>query len=227
MVRYGDRGASVSRGTRLCRFGLLSALSLVAWALPAAAQWQIDFYMGAPFYRSEDIEVVGESATAPIIFGDLDDSGELAVGGRGGYWFEIAGPIDIGTFVDASAVFGEVGHADFDFVPVSGLLLARMRLMESEQFPQGRLQPYLGGGPSVVWSTVDVGLWDDTQVDIGGDVRAGLNFVLVDGLGIFGEYRYTYFEPSYDSSIDGLDESAKFDLKSSTHHLNFGLSWGF
>lgn len=227
MVRAGGRALNISTWRRICQVGVTLVIAVAAMAAPAVAQWQIDFYLGAPMFVSEDIEVVGDTSLAPAMFGDLKDSGEIAVGGRAGYWFEIAGPLDVGTFVDASAAFGELGNADYTFVPISGLLLARVRMLPSEEFPTGRLMPYIGAGPSLVWSNVDLGMWDDDAVDIGGDARAGVNFRLVDGLGIFGEYRYTYFEPSYDSSIAGLDESAMLDLKNSTHHLNFGLSWGF
>lgn len=215
----GDRG-SVRRAL------LAFALTLFS-AVPAFAQWQIDAYLGAPFFRSEDIDLSADDPYTIVLFGDLDDEGEVAGGARVGYWWSLPAPIDLGIAVDASGVFGKLGNADHNFVPVSALLMGRMRLMESEEFPGGRLQPYLGVGPSVVWSEIDLGLIQDNAVDVGADVRGGVRFGLVDGLGIFGEYRYTYFEPSYKNEVFGLDSVAHLDLVSSVHHLNFGFSYGF
>lgn len=202
------------------------AVSLL-FVSPAFAQWQVDAYLGAPFFRSEDISVRSDDPPVVASFGDLDDEGEVAGGLRFGYWWNLPAPVDLGLAVDASGVFGKLGNADHNFVPVSALLMARLRMMPSDEFPGGRLKPYLGVGPSVVWSQVDVGLFEDDDVTIGGDVRGGVNFGLIDGLGIFGEYRYTYFEPEFEDGVFGFDSVANVDLKSSVHHLNFGFSWGF
>ena len=207
--------------------------ALVAFALvfltaaPALAQWQIDAYLGAPLFRSEDIELSADEPYTLTAFGDLDDEGEIVGGARVGYWWNLPAPIDLGLAVDASGVFGQIGNADHNFVPVTALLMARLRMLPSEEFPGGQLQPYIGAGPSMVWSEIDLGMIDDDTVDIGADVRGGLRYGLIAGLGIFGEYRYTFFEPSYDSEVLGFDSVAQLDLKSSVHHLNFGLSWGF
>jgi len=196
-------------------------------AAPALAQWQVDAYLGAPFFRGEDIRVHGDDGSAVQLFGDIDDSGEVAGGTRVGYWWSLDAPLDLGLAVDASGVFGELGNADHNFVPVTALIMARLRLVASEEFPGGRLQPYVGAGPSVVWSELDLGLFEDSQVDIGADVRGGVRFGLIGGLGIFGEYRYTYFAPEYEDDLFGLDASARVSLDSSTHHMNFGFSWAF
>lgn len=209
------------------RRALLAFAVALLCAAPAFAQWQIDAYLGAPLFRSSDIELEADDPYTIVLFGDLDDEGEVAAGVRAGYFWNLAIPVDLGVAVDASGVFGKLGNADHNFVPVTALVMARLRMLPSEEFPGGRLQPYVGAGPSAVWSMVDMGLMDDTAFDIGADVRGGVRYGLIGGLGIFGEYRYTYFEPHFEEDVFTLDSYAELDLKSSVHHLNFGFSWGF
>ncbi len=205
-----------------------AALTCVALsAAPALAQWQIDAYLGAPFFRGEDIDLRADEPFSIVLFGDLDDSGEVAGGARVGYWHSFDPPIDLGLALDASGVFGKLGNADHNFVPISVLLMARLRMLPSEEFPGGRVQPYVGVGPSAVWSELDLGLFNDTQVDVGADVRGGVRLGLIGGLGIFSEYRYTWFSPDYTDEMFGFDSKARLSLDSSTHHLNMGFSWGF
>jgi hypothetical protein len=205
---------------------LAFAIAFLA-AAPAFAQWQIDAYLGAPLFRSEDITVEADDPYTVILFGDLEDEGEVTAGARVGYFWNLSVPLDLGVALDASGVFGKLGNADHNFVPVSALMMARLRMLPSEEFPGGRLHPYVGVGPSAVWSNIDLGLMDDTAFDIGADVRGGVRYGLIGGLGIFGEYRYTWFEPHYEEDVSGLDSYAEVDLTSSVHHLNFGFSWGF
>jgi len=208
-----------------------AALSVAAVLLLAAssasAQWQVDAYLGAPFFRGEDISIVGESAVPIAVFGSPRDSGEVAAGIRVGHWWSLPDPIDVGLALDGSGVFGELGNADFNFTPITALLMARLRMLPSEEFPGGRLQPYIGAGPSLIWSQLDLGLFSDNRFDLGGDARGGVRYGLCGGLGIFGEYRYTFFTPRYSDDFFGVDSRVDVKLDSSVHHLNFGFSWGF
>lgn len=222
MRRQHGREGTITRTSlwRSIAFGAAALLGLSATT--AQAQWQVDAYLGAPFFRGEDVAV----NPTPIL-GQPRDGGDVAAGIRVGYYWNLPIPLDIGLALDGSGVLGDVGKADFDFVPLTALLMARLRLLESEDFPKGRVQPYIGAGPSLIWSSVDVGLYSDDRWDLGGDARAGLNVGLIGGLGVFGEYRYTYFTPSFSSEVFGLDRRGTISLDSIVHHANFGFSWTF
>lgn len=221
------RGSNTTRRSlrRSCAF--LGAAAVWLSAAVANAQWQVDAYLGAPFFRGEDISISGDTPAAVDLLGSPSDGGDVAAGIRVGYWWALPVPLDFGLALDGSGVLGDLGKADFNFVPLTALLMARLRLLESEQFPSGRLQPYIAAGPSLVWSEIDIGLFSEDRWDLGGDGRAGLRVGLIGGLGVFGEYRYTYFTPTYSGPIFGLNSNARVSLDSSTHHANFGFSYEF
>lgn len=165
------------------RTALAAALALGAASLaaPAAAEWNIDAYAGATWENEEHSE-----------------AGELTVGGRVGYFFPLVGRLDGGLFLDASGVIDDDKDStprDLTFVPTTALGQLRVRLVDADDFG---LHPYVGVGPSVVWSKLEVGDEEDTTVDIGLDARAGLRLVFLDRFALFGEYRMNYFENSFD-----------------------------
>lgn len=157
------------------------ALATAGTAAPALAEWNIDAYAGATWENDEATE-----------------SGELTVGGRVGYFFPFASRLDPGLFIDSSGVIDDDKNStprDFTFVPTTALAMLRYRLVDAEDFG---FHPYVGVGPSVVWSKLEVGSDDETEVDVGLDARAGLRFVLFDRFALFGEYRMNYFETEFD-----------------------------
>lgn len=157
-----------------------AALGTAAMAAAAHAEWNLDLYVG------------------PTYSHDKTEAGELTVGGRVGYFFPSATRFDLGLFADSSAVIDDDGNAtdrDFTFVPTTALAMLRHRLIESEGFG---LHPYVGVGPSVVWSKLEVGSRDDTAVDVGLDARAGLRGILAERFALFVEYRLNYFDANYD-----------------------------
>jgi hypothetical protein len=107
-------------------------------------------------------------------------------------------------------------------VPISPLLMLRLPLFGSPEFPGGRLQPYVAGGPGFFLTSVKVdapGLPEhrsDWQVDVGADARAGIAFMLTPGFGTFVEGRYTVF------STDPGGRSAEFDVE--TLHVMGGIT---
>lgn len=190
--------------------GLLAcfAVALVAISVPAASagEWALDIYVG-PNFPSTDA-------------GD----GEATVGGRLGRWFTPIDYVDFGVFADSGAVLAEDHKVDLVAVPTTLLFLARVPLLRSPPFPEGRLQPYLGAGPSVVWSRVDHDVDHDDTTNAGADVRAGAAWMLWRLFGVFAEYRYTYFDPKY-GDLDGRKVTFSNDL--SIHHLLFGATFRF
>ena len=75
----------------------------------------------------------------------------FTVGGRVTYWTQRLPWL--GVAFDASYFDAEAKNANIDF-PVFGLSVLMMRypLFPNEQFPHGKLQPYLGLGPELAIS---------------------------------------------------------------------------
>jgi hypothetical protein len=90
------------------------------------------------------------------------------------------------------------GGAKDDVVPSSLLLMLRTPLLAGREFPRGRLQPYVGIGPSLVYSRSEVGSSSDTSLDVGFDFRLGLTWILNRTVGVFGEHRFSYVRPDYE-----------------------------
>jgi hypothetical protein len=79
------------------------------------------------------------------------------------------------------------------------LLMPRWPLLTSEEHPTGKLQPYIGFGPSLVVGNSSKDLaplmktQDGTFTTLGADARAGLLWEGQRHRGVPGEYRFTYF----------------------------------
>jgi hypothetical protein len=213
---------------RTVNFLLLSCLL----AAPAAAEGFLDLYGGGAFPEDDNgvISMPGFSSAPETEF---ESSG--VVGGRAGLW----GPEDfpfVGGALDVSwfSPDGEDGTdpADFDVIPISLLLMGRVPLLKSDEHPRGLLQPYAGVGPSLVVSTLEIPLpgndFDDTEVDAGVDLRAGIAVIPIDPFGLFLEYRFMHFEPKYEDEVGTVFVSqAKASTELSTHFVQAGVSFRF
>jgi hypothetical protein len=222
------------------RTGLCLAAALLVTApltaRSARAEWAIDAYAGAPFPDTEDVGAGNSS----------EFDGNFAGGARIGYFIPMVRHFDVGAFLDVSGVFQDIpnfqqtgqlpggapvtvdaGDIDFNFVPITALVLMRVPFGYTREFISGRYQFYGGAGPSLIWSEVNGGFIDDQALDLGADVRAGFNFLIFRNWGIFTEYRFTYFEPDFNDTtlVVGTPSTRvdfKADVDSRTHYVMFG-----
>jgi hypothetical protein len=137
------------------------------------------------------------------------DTGSI-FGGRIGYWFESYSWL--GLTVDSS-----VSQLDFDYIDigigsVSTLLMVRLSINLSEEFPKGRIQPYLGFGPGLYFGGMSEFIeevppagrvLDDTYLSLGIDLRCGLTFLINKSYGVFLEYGFKRFSPTFNSDTPG------------------------
>ncbi len=148
----------------------------------ASAQTFLDLYGGNALTGDDTVTaerlltnfvfVTRESATRSVAY---DPS--FTAGGRMGYFEEgIGAALDVSYF-QADSNDNKVEHG---IVSITPMLLARARLLQSDDMPQGRLQPYLGIGLGIffVHHTVDfrpdiAETADLSTGDIGVDARAG------------------------------------------------------
>jgi hypothetical protein len=175
-----------------------------------------DLYIG--FSQSQEQDLTITIADTPS-----DEKGEfegnIACGYRIGYWFE---PTPFGIALEISYFTQDIEDvADLSIIPISSLMMLRIPLLKSSEFPSGKWQPYAGVGPSFFLSRVKTEASDKkyNESDFGLDVRGGLKMYFVRNFGLFLEYRYTHFLPEFDPAIE------EFDLE--THHALLGITINF
>jgi hypothetical protein len=175
----------------------------------------------------------------------------VSYGMRAGYWF---GPwfgvaLDAFTFEpNLDAENFTTDDTDVRAIPISLLLMLRWPLLASEEYPLGRLHPYVGGGPSLFITEfegdVDLSIFDFTRteepagefssrkVDPGMALLVGLDFQILPFVGVFGEYRYTLAEPVWHDTVLGVGDdpptiTADFSVPLRTHHIVGGITFRF
>ena len=210
----------------MCRLRLVLVTALVALAIavsahaPARAETFLDLYGGGAFPMDTDTTISGPGF---VLIGESSYKESFVVGGRGGYYFERGVPW-LGLALDVSYFKADIdlpGGAKNEVLPVSLLAMFRAPLIWSPEFPRGRLQPYVGIGPSFVYSKSKDGTASDTSFDVGFDFRMGLTWMLTRNIGLFGEYRFSYVQPDYD--LNGEHVEPEF----SVNHLAAGLTFRF
>jgi Outer membrane protein beta-barrel domain len=199
----------MSGRTLLC--GTVLALVIAGPTRPASAEWFLDLYGGAAFTQDADIKINNNTTLNAKLKFDTEATG----GGRLGYWLTGVGVPWLGFALDASYYAPATSAADvearLEVVPISALVLLRLPLLADPEVPTGRLQLYVGGGPSLVATRVKVdapGLgerFSETVAELGADIRAGITFMLTRTFGVFAEGRYLFFSTSPGAESFGVD----------------------
>jgi opacity protein-like surface antigen len=202
----------------------------------ASAEWFVDLYGGASIPMDPDVTVTSQG-TRETERGQSDPV--WTVGGRGGYWFD-RGPRWLGVALDISYFEpefthsgggGDVAKLKIQTIPITPLVMFRLPLLESPEHPNGRLQPYLGIGPSVFHQKATVqfrsGAGDISEdgFAVGVDVRAGVAYEFLPNWALFLEYRFTHTSASPEGQSNGQKASVDVDLN--TNHVLFGLGYRF
>ena len=174
---------------------------LLSWLLLtpalACAEFFADLYGGATLPGHATATHTQTEPTAANLTRQLDFGAGPSLGLRAGYWF--ARLPWLGVAGDLSYLSLSAEGTSIRAVPISVLLMLRWPLLVSEEHPTGKLQPYIGFGPSLVVgdSSIDVASLTKTQdgsfTSLGVDARAGLLWKFHRHIGVFGEYRFTYF----------------------------------
>jgi len=165
---------------------------------------------------------------------DYEENDAAVFGLRFGRWMDWFGiAMDLSYF----NIDSENAALDIDIIPFSLLFLGRYSLLISDDFPAGKLQPYLAVGPTFpsIYTSARTQAADDTaiklsdwQLGIGLDFRLGCAWQQTEKSGFFVEYRYTSIKASSDAGEDensfwGQTDGIKGRL--STHHMLAGVSF--
>jgi opacity protein-like surface antigen len=207
----------------------------------ARAEGFVDFRGGGAATQGTDATAkIGPARGEPqavFLSGTIEFEDGVTIGIRGGYWLA---PVPwLGFAFDLSYFDADEDASEpvkFDVFPISGLLMLRYPLLTGSNYPRGRLQPYVGVGPGAFVTTAKIELkklagapenFNDTNVDVGLDARAGVNFNVVKFFAVFGEYRFTHFKPS-DFKEDIADVPIELETDQwNTHHFVVGVGLHF
>ena len=200
------------RHPRLRWVAILVSGWLTAAPSSASAEGFVDLYAGWSTTRDSQVTLAATPSFGQrVSTSEHADYGESTVAGiRVGRW-SAQNPW-LGTALDLSS-FGPDGRdgqgqtVNADAIVLSWLLMARTSWLPSEEFPNGRLQPYLGIGPglfrtklSVDFSPVLKQRISDSSLDFGWDIRTGIAWQFR-GVALFSEYRFTRVSPEYKEMI--------------------------
>jgi opacity protein-like surface antigen len=198
--------------------------AIVVLAPVASAEWFGDAYLGPAVTPSSTLTFTafGEEQKQ-----NLGGRSSPSFGLRFGRWLDNMQWPWLGVALDVSYFRPAI---DVQTVPISLLLMARYPLLKDEEFPIGRLQPYVALGPGLFISNVSGTLGfqeaDDTTRDIGLDVRVGAAYLIDGPWAAFTEYRFTHFSPSFDVKTFG-GGTASSSTTFNTHHVVLGISYRF
>lgn len=135
----------------------------VGWAPSIRAEFVVDLYGGLAMtedstlkLRASDVPFsgTGGSLTSETFKEDGKFKDSFTVGGRVTYWTQRFPWL--GVAFDGSYFKADAKNANIE-IPVYGfslLMMMRYPLLPNEQFPRGRLQPYLGVGPEFAFGKV-------------------------------------------------------------------------
>ena len=213
--------------TRLFTIAISVLLVFFFFPILAAGETSLGIYGGIASPSDHKMKV-GESTEQE----EWDEG--YTVGARLTYWFiDEKYSLDadwFGLALDASYFKTEADDIDLDVyvVPITALLMFR--------YPGDILQPYVGVGGGLFISYADGAdfrkygysraNYSSDAYDFGFDARAGLAIKLWK-VSIFGEGRYTYFEPHYKDKIAGTNSDISVSTDMQVYHLLAGIAYHF
>jgi opacity protein-like surface antigen len=223
---------------------------LLTGPAPASAEFQLDLYVGGALTNNVDFSFSGMGGSGSTQ--GMDVSNALVFGGRIGYWFDalpwfgvavdgfkftpdIPSQTVNGSFAGAGAVSGQAQKLNLTIQAVSFELKARLPLLKDATYPQGRLQPYVLAGPAVFFADLsDTGNFvpsgqSNSDTEVGVKAGAGVAFQIIPQIAVFGEYRFTHFNPSWSFTDSSVTPRASFNLSTNinTNQFVVGLSFRF
>jgi hypothetical protein len=140
---------------------------------------------------------------------DTSFEDSITYGMRAGYWFgKWAGlALDVFTFEPNLDAGDFTQDADVRVIPISALLMLRWPLLASEEYPLGRLHPYIGGGPSLFLTKfegdVNLAVLDFPITEVEDPPNSG-NFILHTNIEPAGEFSSKNVDPGLELLV-GLD----------------------
>jgi hypothetical protein len=213
---------------------------VVVRPMPAGAEWFADVYAGGSATSNSEVKLSHDVRLKEVEF----DNG-LTYGGRFGTFFNavpwLGLTFDAMSFhanidkqraqvKDTGAVV-QLAPLDLSVSLISLDIVLRLPLLATPEIPNGRLTPYILGGPAAFIARADDGgnfirrYQDDTDVTFGYNAGAGIGWQFSKSIGVFTEYRFTHGKPEFE--FDNFDDRVKVKSTVDSHHILVGLSFKF
>jgi opacity protein-like surface antigen len=201
--------------------GACFAFIILFASVGARAEGFLDIYAGTAKTDTGKSELTTNMGS---VSGDVDYKSSFTGGVRGGAWVSKYFGLGVDVFhLNSDVANGSAEQSNWAF---AADLMARLPLLADENVPNGRLQPYLTAGPAIFVSTLQVpGFSDARSTALGFKGGAGIKFLFTKNIGLFGEYRYTYFESKHDFQAGFT--TGELTQQIGTHHLVGGLAFHF
>jgi len=225
------------------RKAIFALLVAVLFALPVAAQahmW-VGGYMGANFASSSDLKVDGPGFSGK--FKNVARDASFLGGGTIGYDFVNEGflgyaypdwmkyfsfaidlgyhNLDVGTQSRSATLNGvafnnvKINDLSGDALTLGFLFIGHYGFFPDSEVPNGRLHPYIGVGPAVVFSELNMrnlGLKNATSTNIALLLESGMRFFALKNVSMDLAFRWRMFSPTYSVSTGIGDVDVKSDL---------------
>jgi hypothetical protein len=127
------------------------------------------------------------------------------------------GPVPIPAFL--------LPQSEGNMICWSFLFIGKYGFLPDSEVPFGRLQPYLGVGPGIMFSTQNDFGSSSNSVDIALVVESGIRYMALKNVSLDAAFRYRFCEPSYDFGLVG----GKTDVGLTAHQFSalFRVSYHF
>jgi len=205
---------------RICvMFGLMLALALVMVPAAAQARMWVGAQLGANFVASTDVDVniagVGVETARnvrvdPSVIGGLTLGYDFVREGFLGYnypdwmkYFSFASDFTYNRFDLLRGDKTEGYMAVWSF-----LFIGKYGFFPDSEVPFGRLQPYIGVGPGIMFSGINTNVQgSQSSVDIALVTEVGLRYMALKNVSLDTAFRYRYGAPSYSFQSTGITDS--------------------
>jgi len=124
-----------------------------------------------------------------------------------------------------------VGFANVDGgrTNLSFMLVGRLPLMASKDYPNGRVNPYLGVGPSINFTSYDFtnyGGGSNISTNVGLVTEAGIRYMVTENFSAGVAYRFNYMPTSNNVSLPGIG-NANLSGTQNAHQVLVRLAYHF
>jgi opacity protein-like surface antigen len=204
----------MKKKTSVVGMAVLLAALLALSGVAQSAMW-VGAELGANFPMSPKVTAAGTNLGGvdfdATVIGGATIGYDFVNSGTGAYawpdwmkYFSIAtdityNPIRIHAIGGNAAPSTDKGYC----VAWAFLLMAHYGLFPDSVVPSGRVNPYIGVGPAIVWSGFNLGQFSGNSTNVGLVVEPGIRWVVLPNVSIDTSVRYRMAEPSY--SFDGVD----------------------
>jgi opacity protein-like surface antigen len=231
----------MSRISYLTRVVWLVAALMAFAGMAQAAMW-VGGEMGPNFIANTDVKVTapGSSTTLknvgvdPAVLGGVTVGYDFVNAGFLGYdypqWMSYFGflvdfsydryPISnqtVTAVTNGSSSVTHFGGADGRIYPLAFVFYAHYGFLKDSDVPVGRLHPYIGVGPAIAFSSLQIkGYGTSTAANVALAVEGGIRYVLTASVTLDLALRYRYVQPDYSYNIPGGKADVSFTAHSFT-----------